>query len=76
MFVHTRPDSVLKFHKGLYYFETSAPNEFNHSINAYYFLNIVQGNKIFFIEPKLKEWMLPEFYNLLLYSLPELVLKA
>ena len=62
MFVHTGPDSVLNFYqccKILYYFDTSASNIFNPYINAYSFLTNFQENTIFFIEPKLKERMMP-----------------
>ena len=58
---HVRPHwpifcpQVYQFHEGLYYFDDSAPNLFNPSIGAYYFLITVQENKIFFINPKLKE---------------------
>ena len=50
MFVHTGPYSVLKFYncrEVLYYFDNSAPNVLNPSVNAYSCLSTVQENEIF-----------------------------
>ena len=50
MFVHTGPDSILKAYQCrevLYYFDTSSPNVFNPSVNAYYLLTTAQERKIF-----------------------------
>ena len=52
MFVHTGPDSVLNFYQcceGLYYFDTSASNIFNPTINASSLLANFQENTIFHI---------------------------
>ena len=45
MFFHPDPDSVLELYhclKLLYYFDTSEPNVFNPSDNAYYFFTAVK----------------------------------
>ena len=57
MFVHTIPYSVLKsyqFHEGLYYFDTSATNVLNPSINAYSFLSNAQENNNYFCRTKIE----------------------
>ena len=56
MFVHTGPYSVLNFYqcrKVFYYFDTSAPNVLNRSINIYYFLSTIQ-EIIFFYRAKIE----------------------
>ena len=79
MFVHAGPDSDLKFYQcreWFYYFDTYAPNVLNLSTGDYSLLTTVQDNRKCFLEPKLKERMLPEFYNALLDSLTVWSLKA
>ena len=62
-FFHTGPDYALKFFqqlKGLYYFDTSAPNVIKNFIDAHSFLSTVQENqKLFYrdeIEVPSQEW--------------------
>ena len=58
MFVHTISYYVLKFYqclKGLYHFDTSAPNVSNTSVKSYSLLTTVQENNKCFKELKFKE---------------------
>ena len=62
MLFQTIPYYVLKFyqcHEVFYYFYTSSPNLLNPFAKAYYLFSIVQEKNIFFIDPKLKEHILP-----------------
>ena len=78
MFVHIGPDSGFNFyqcHKGLYYliFLTLMHLIFSVTLTL---SSVTSKITRFFVEPKLKERMLTEFYNALLAYLPAHILKA